>query len=177
MKKLICLTALLLLVFASCKKEELPSPSDEIANLICNGQGWPEATEYNPMVKGVHPLTYIFYEASVYRDDFDPNLPKEWRPTDLSSAQLMICGSVSYVISETCFYSNNISLNRLRIEVALILKIAKTGEILASQSFIGSEPGNCPLTINQNSSPDDIYGDITKMQSQIKNWLQLYVVK
>ncbi len=173
--KNIKITILVYLLF-SCQKEEFPIPTSEIINSICFGKGWDEANLYNPNINGIHPLIYSISKFGDFNKDV-LNPPNSWRPKNINLAELMVCGSSFRETIDFCSYTNGKSYNTFRFGVNLILKVAKTGEIISSKSFTGDYPTGCRREINEDFNPSDVYGDIAEMQSMINDWLKAFVVK
>ncbi len=133
-----------------------------VSTSVCLTQGWQDATPYNPTKAGIHPIIYYA----------NPLLPQEWQPSPLSSVELIVCEQVTYQHVQTCFYTGGKFYTRDRRQFDLTLREAKTGNIMATKTFYGSEPDPCPpTTIFGGGSTGTINYD------EINNWLKGYVVK
>jgi len=127
---------------------------------VAHGQGIPDATTYNPNEPGPHRL--LILDASGEYHNLNRELPTDWRPSSVSEVELVfVVVRDEYVKLNSEYYWDGykavtITINRKRHEMDIEIREAKTGLLLGTKEFIGSDPGPFPSSL---STWDDILGD------------------
>ena len=134
----------------------------KIDDIVCSGQPWAEAANYDSTRAGIHPI--IYYTNS--------SLPQQWQTSSLNLVELVVCETVKYQLVETCYYTGNITSTRTSIQLDLVLRSARSSAVIATKSFYSSSPQACPQST---TGPHYYYGVIN--YNEVNNWLQHYVVR
>ena len=118
---------------------------------LCSGEGNGSqfAAPYTPDGAGIHPIFY-----SVGRG-LSNKPPGEWLADDLRELELVLCGSASYVLIETCSYQLGGEVQRWQDQFRVEMLEARTGKSVTSFSYTGSPPQVCPEVV---SSDQKYYG-------------------
>ena len=72
-----------------------------------------------------------------------------WNPQAVDHVALIGCIDQDEVTIDTCRYTPSGTVDRVRIDTALTLIDARTGEQVARQRWEGATPAACPATISQ----------------------------
>ena len=105
----------------------------------CSGQGVPEAAAYAG--GGVHPVVLLSADGTSH--SWSGDLPDEWYPETVQTAQLVACVEEEQERSiEVCLY-NGPSITRYRYTVAVRIVEARTGGQVGSTVLQGSSPREC----------------------------------
>jgi len=108
-------------------------------------KGVPEAKEYDREKRGPHRI--VLLTASGELSDFHKSLPETWKPSTLGEVELVAVLSFQQEIVASATYMSNcpgtrssVVVHRIRRNTFVSVKEAKTGKIVASQLFKGSDP-------------------------------------
>jgi hypothetical protein len=150
---------------------------------VAAGQGVPGAAEYNPSKPGPHPLMILSTFGGEYCrletqwnfcDPWDQNLPPGWLASSVDKVQLVVVldpegqvnlGSAPYTIG-----GKPVTVNRIRYEQSGVIREARTGTVLATLSFVGTEPRDFPEMTWENL----IYGT-RYLYSDLEKWMCPFV--
>lgn len=136
---------------------------------VTQGIGIEEASEYS--TDSISPIVIIRDDGQ--RHKFTSNIKLSWRPNSINEVQLIACLSKEKAIQiNVCGYAGP-SITRIQFVFDLILREAKTGNIIVNNSFYGSYPRYCQgeegwsLTLLEGEHVD---------YSVIESWLESYVM-
>ena len=149
---------------------------------LCTGQagGVAGAATYTAGA-GVHPmLAFRTLNGTNYNRDSRVGTDT-WAAKTLGEAQLVLCEEDTSVLVEACPYTiqstgTTRTLNRMQNQLKLRLIAAKTGQVVASQTLLGTKPREC---MEQESFPSgtatmSVSGDAVTV-TDIQSWLRTYV--
>ena len=102
------------------------------------------------------------------------NMPLEWVPSDVATAELVACVGESerYTIEVCPYYGSSVTRYGYRRQVELVS--ALTAEVIASKMFEGQQPRKCRSSENANLTK--LEGKKVTQFSQVSTWLSTYVV-
>ncbi len=158
------------------------SPS-EIAGILSilateEDKGVPEAKEYDQEKRGPHRI--VLLTASGELSDFYKSLPDSWKPSTISEVELVAVLSFQQEIVASATYMSNcpgtrssVVINRIRRNTFVVVKEAKTGKVVASQLFKGSDPPSFGWSVKC-IKIKGFFGDPVPF-STIYQWLMGYV--
>jgi len=113
----------------------------EKVGAACSGAGLADAAEYS-RGPGPHPIEAMHDGRRIW---LPPD--KSWRPASIAETELVACvGPVEQYVIEVCQYSGGNNLTRYGFRRRVILLAARTGEVLASETFAGEWPRACRPT-------------------------------
>ncbi len=134
----------------------LPSMVFAMAPVVY-GRGVPYAGEYNPDQPGPHPVLILSTSGTEYSklqlsglpsSPWNSNLPPGWLPSSIEKIELVVLMGPEIQISlGSAPYSDGnqtISIPRYKYEQDIEIRAARTGMLLDSLKFIGSEPIEFP---------------------------------
>jgi hypothetical protein len=134
----------------------------------CFGQGLVNAAPYSDG-SGPHRVEVVQYDRRFWYWV----LPKDWQPISVEETELVACfGPVEEYIIETCQY-HGFDITRYGYHRQVVLRTAKTGEIIASTTFTGKPPRQCNQT--EESSTVKLKGNKWVDPSDVWQWLTEYV--
>jgi hypothetical protein len=135
---------------------DFPALAQALAPLAA-GQGVPGAAAYDPAQPGPHPLLILSSSGGEYCrletqwnfcDPWDLNLPPGWLASSLGNVQLVVVldpeGVVNLGSAPYNMGGNTVTVNRVRYEQSGVIREARTGRVLATLSFVGTEPRDFP---------------------------------
>jgi hypothetical protein len=133
--------------------------------VVCKGTGVPSSAEYESGT-GIHPI--VLFNQDGEADRLSSDVPANWLPTDVSSAEIVACIERSEKLIETCRYEGGIVTRRYQLQLVVHLFAAHTGDEIDSQVFLGTMPDECPAA---KVNPDPTrYGSSVSF-SEIQPWL------
>lgn len=116
--------------------------------LVTEDRGVPEAKEYDPNKPGPHRIVLLTAEGKL--SDFQKSLPEKWRPSTIGETELVAILTRQQEVVASATYNNSggacpglpktVVINRIRLNTFAVIKEAKTGKIVVSQLFKGSDP-------------------------------------
>jgi hypothetical protein len=131
----------------------------------CNGKGSNESAVYQPGAgthKVVSSTRYLYF------------LPFEWLPTSLINTELVLClDDQQSVTIDTCEYTGNQTFTRIQSTRKASLVALRTGAVLATTTFFGGLPADCPYQIS--GSRSDTGPDVE--EGTIVDWMRPYIEK
>ena len=149
---------------------------------LCTGQagGVAKAATY-AAGPGIHPmLAFRTLNTTNYNHDSRVGTG-DWAAKSLGEAQLVACEEDSWIIVEDCKYTskttgNTSTLNRMQNQVKLRLIAAKTGQVVATQTLMGTMPRECMDTESfaSGTTTMSVSGEAVTV-SDIQAWLRTYV--
>jgi len=127
------------------------------AEAVCHGAGMADAAAYDPEDPGPHPVLVFagnHPDYSLYELLPDPSLPDGW-VADLNQyaeAELVACvdGRDGLELARVCEVSGEPDRSVEIYSAAgyeVTLRVAATGEVIASDVVSGTEPMDCPLGV------------------------------
>jgi hypothetical protein len=151
---------------------------------VAAGQGVPGAAVYDPAKPGPHPLMILATSGEEYCrletqwnfcDPWDLNLPPGWLASSVDKVELVVVldpegqvnlGSAPYTID-----GKPVTVNRIRYEQSGVIREARTGRVLATLSFVGTEPRDFPEMTWENLlyGTRFIYSDLEKWMCPFVN--------
>lgn len=137
--------------------------NEEIAgvdNSICFAQAWNESPSYLQNKAGIHPM---IYNSNFY-------LPQEWQRSTIDSVELVVCETEKSETVSICYYTGGKIIIRSTLQLDLIIREAKTGNIVATKTFYSGYPASCPSTTIYGGG---ITGKID--YDEVNNWLKIFV--
>ena len=149
---------------------------------LCTGQagGVAGAADY-AAGPGIHPMiAFRTLNATNYNHDSSVGTG-DWAAKSLGEAQLVACQEATAVTIETCPYKSErtgttSTINRMQSQVKIRLISAKTGQAVASETLLGTEPRECMETESFPSGTTTLTlsGEPVAV-SEIQAWLRTYV--
>lgn len=112
---------------------------------LATGTGVLNATIYHPDTAGPHPIVLLWGDGSNHPWNWE--LPRKWFPSAPSKTELVaLLTREPSVAVETCYYVST-TVTRYRNDLTVVVREARTGQILASNTFRGDAPMSCPGSI------------------------------
>jgi hypothetical protein len=166
------------------------SPTPDLPGLalamvpVIAGQGVPGAAEYDPAKPGPHPLMILSTGGTEYCrletewnfcDQWDLNLPPGWLASSVDKVELVVVlDREGQVWLGSAPYTNDgkpVTVTRIRYEQSGVIREARTGRILATLSFVGTEPMDFPEMSWANiiSGTRFLYSDLEKWMCPFVN--------
>lgn len=164
----LCVVTLMIsLALAACA----PNPRTVIQQAskgVCGGETYPAAAAYSGV--GLHPLVVSLADGE--RHSWNNDLPEAWFPAIAEQTQLVACvGEPAEVRVELCEYDGP-DITRYRYDTRVWILEAKTGRVVAEQTFHGSEPRACGYSEDYDLT--EIHG-IEVGYSDVESWLKQYI--
>ncbi len=153
------------------------SPKDlaEILSVVLQGEGVPEAADYDKNEPGPHRIFLLTTDGEMH--DWNAYLRPEWVPSRIGEVELV--GSVTYFTTVVatarytgCGISNAIVVSRVRRDIRVLLQEAKTGETVSSETFEGENPPGFDRSLGCGTTA--IYGNSAPF-SKINDWLVAFI--
>ncbi len=117
---------------------------------VCSGKGAQEAAMYQTS-SSFHPVTVYRLDDGHFLN-VDGTMPREWRPGSVTACELVACvGEQKEVLVQTCHYTGGFESTRYQYQTSVVLRAARTAEVVAEHTFAGSEPSECPVSITKGS--------------------------
>jgi hypothetical protein len=136
----------------------------------CYGQGVVASATYSEG-QVPHPVEIVHYGRRIWYWRWF--LPGSWLPASVEETELVACvGPVEEYVIETCQYYGS-SVTRYGYKRQVVLRTAKTGEIVASETFRGESPSRCKQT--EESSTTKLKGSRWINPNELREWLREYV--
>lgn len=149
---------------------------------LCTGQagGVAEAANYTAG-PGIHPMiAFRTLNATNYNHDSRVGTG-DWAADSLAETQLVACEEDTWVTVESCEYTGRTTgvtstLNRLQNQVKIRLVAAKTGQVVATQTLMGTMPRECmdTETFASGTTTMSVSGDAVAV-SDIQAFLRTHV--
>lgn len=133
--------------------------------VVCQGIAVPSAAEFESS-NGFHPI--IFIDENGETDGMSIDLPDDWVPADVSSAEIVACFERFWKAIERCEYTGGPPITRYKEQLTIRLFAAHTGEKINDQVFFGTPPEECPTLAN--TAETTMYGG-SVLFSDIQPWL------
>ncbi len=160
-----------------------PLPTQSLSSLVAElqpvakGGGVPDAAEYVPSRKGVHPIVILARDNEV--DEWNSDLPVSWRPVNLGQVELVASIGYREVDLNTTRYrmpgqSGWIPVTRVRIDTVVTLYEAQSGEVIETKVFTGVEPIGFPPSLP--GGTQYLFGEKVSHET-IQEWLKDFVEK
>ena len=139
---------------------------------VCTGIGVPEASAYDSKAS-FHSIMILSATGEFH--DWSKNIPVEWLPQDISSAELVAClGNEEEVqIGSECEYIGGSSMTRVQFKLPIEIRSVRTGEVILAETFKGSTPDPCPQTANV--ADRKVLGSHVSYDD-VENWLTQFIV-
>lgn len=121
--------------------------------LVCQGQGAPEAGDYNPSVNEINPSVICRMDSksctlpSFIFDYFINENVSKLDPKEISELQLVICVEQETEVMGRCAYTYGMTLDRVRYTDKYSVISARTGQKLNTFPVTSGMPPACPPTI------------------------------
>jgi hypothetical protein len=132
-------------------------------HLACSGKGTVEAKAYEPD-KSIHKVVPINRNLD--------SVPKEWQPDSLSNTELVLCfGDDEEILIDYCRYYPSGIIDRIQNKKNAYLVAARTGEVIAQNTFSGTFPEPCPYVTRGSGK---IVGSAVKVEDMLV-WMSPYV--
>ncbi|MCI0551536.1 MAG: hypothetical protein L0287_11310 [Anaerolineae bacterium] len=148
----------------------------DAATMVCMGEVLTEAADFNDTLD-LHPVVIVAMGhvseksalSNVSKISFYPN---QWLPKSVSDIQLVACLAEKPVVIESCRYDVGPNVNRIRIDLEVVLRVAKTGERIASFTTPGESVPACPRKtyVEQTEVQGDGVGR-PQLISALENWI------
>lgn len=139
---------------------------------VVDGKGVLDAAVYDKNKLGIHPIILITQIDDV--DEWNSKLPATWRPLNVSQTELVAQIAYQDVVVETNLQwfkkAGYVRFYRIRVNLDVVLREARTGEIIASAFFTGGDPPRFPMYPEHQA----YYGDGVPYEV-LMTWLKLYV--
>lgn len=120
------------------------SPLLQALSPVLSGQGVPQAAEYHPDQPGPHPVVILSSDGTGGYG-WNMNLPSGWSPASVQQTELVAIVSEERKISlGSQAYNIGPDITAYRFENDLELREARTGDLLSTFTFIGSDPPPFP---------------------------------
>ena len=142
-----------------------PIPAS-IFSQVCEGTGIPQAAAYQG---NIHPV--VLLDSGGHIHEWSKDMPTEWVTTK-EETQLVACLERKANEIETCQYEDAPSITRYRYTLDVVLREAKTGEIVASTTLYGSLPRPCEQTEEYELT---VLKGSDVSSEQLQEWLEEYV--
>jgi hypothetical protein len=164
-------------VTASLLYESANPPSLE--EMVCEGKASPASPSYEG--SATHTLNFIAIGTSTWimilgtdarAADWNSQIPVDWRPPAPEQVQLVACLEEQQIELERCQYTGGSDLVRYRRQLSVSLREAHTGDLVAEDTFEGSNPRQCPST--KPSNLRQLLGNPVALD-EVLTWLNEYV--
>lgn len=160
-----------------------PPPPQSISVIVdalkvaAEGRAVPEAAAYDPKKSGIHPI--VFYSASKeIADEWNAELPDAWRGQSVGLTELVAVLINHEVVVEQARYTAKgmgiFFLSRIRTDTEVILREARTGQIVSTATFPGGEPPTLKSGYDQIITA--VYGTLVPYEI-VEIWLESFVEK
>jgi len=136
---------------------------------VSDGQGVPDAAEYIPG-PGLHPI--IPLRLNGQRHTWTNKIPEGWRSENVSDTELVVLMSVQIEVAIEVVRYVGPDISRYQYHVDVVLRAAKTGEIIDSTTIYGTEPRECRQSEDYDLT--ELHGDKVPF-SDLSDWLEPYV--
>lgn len=144
----------------------------------CYGQGVASSAPYSEG-PGPHPVEVLhlgrrMWDPAIPTIRYSP-LPTSWRPASAEDTELVACvGRLEKYVIQTCTYRGGSDVTRYGYRRQVTLVTARTGEIIASETFAGEPPRSCRQT--EERSVRTLKGSKLVDPDEVWGWLSEYVV-
>jgi hypothetical protein len=148
----------------------------EVAS-ACSGRGVAAAAAYSEG-PGSHPVEVLYFGRRIWNPMIPTTwyspIPESWRPASVEETELVACvDSVEKYVIEICQYRGGPDITRYGYRRQVTLVTARTGEVVASETFRGEPPRQC------NQFEDSSIGKLTGSKlvdpDEVWQWLGGYV--
>jgi uncharacterized protein YjbI with pentapeptide repeats len=117
---------------------------------VCLWMGVIEAGTYAPD-KSFHALVLLNAQGEEHK--FTGRIPDEWEPMAIRFSELVVCAEEEEEISvEKCIYSGGPPIEGYQNKMHVRLMAAKTGDVVAERTFLGTKPRECPAVAPSNQT-------------------------
>jgi len=116
---------------------------EELAPIL-QGQGVPEAAEFDPDSTSPHKFIILNETGNLHR--WNDELPSDWLPSTLSETELVVVVEEQEVNLGSQAYTGGPAITRYRYEMDVKVCEARNGEILLSRTLKGTNPEPFPKT-------------------------------
>jgi hypothetical protein len=122
---------------------------------------------------GVHPSLALMTLGGAYFQD-KTTLPTEWQATVRSEVELVVCEEDSSVLIERCsFTDGQTTLDRIQNQLHVRIIATATGEVVATETFVGGMPRACGETA-PTASGVQVSGSQV-VEDDVRQWLRGYI--
>lgn len=148
----------------------------EVAS-ACSGRGVVAAAAYREG-PGPHPVEILHFGRRIW-DPVIPatwysRIPESWPPASVEETELVACvDPVEKYVIEICQYRGGPDITRYGYRLQVTLVTARTGEIVASETFKGEPPRQCKQF--EDSSVGKLTGNKLVDPDEVWQWLGEYV--
>ncbi len=147
-----------------------PDPMLQLG-LVCMGAPISAAAPYAG--SGLHPAVLEDEHSEWPSESWSDQIPEAWSPARSEEAQLVVCvGEIEDISLEVCPYNLGSDITRYRRDLPVRILEARTGNLVAQKTFVGSDPRHCQATENMNTTV--LYGEIASY-SEVETWFRQYV--
>jgi len=159
--------------------EELIEPTSNLSELhlslapVLQGQGIPDAAEFNPETPGPH--LFIILDASGNVHLWNKQIPPEWVPINVYETELVVVIEDRIVPLDSQAYIGGPSITSYRRDIDILIREARTGEILISSTMEGPNPA--PFPINPPKEQTKMYGGEVEYDDFQNQFLDEYGLK
>ena len=156
-------------IITSLFEPQVPDFLIDTFSTVCDGQGVPDAAEYIPG-PGLHPI--ILLDPTGQRHTWTNSIPEGWRSENVSDTELVVLVSYQIDVAIEVVHYAGPDITRYQYHVDVVLRAAKTGEIIESITIYGTEPRECRQTEDYDLT--ELHGDEVPF-SDLSDWLEPYV--
>ncbi|MFZ5856503.1 MAG: hypothetical protein ACOYZ6_06705 [Chloroflexota bacterium] len=158
-----------------------PVPTQSLDDILealmpaAQGSEVAEAAAYDLSKPGIHPIVFI---AAKDQDDWNESLPVEWKPSNVNQAELVAVVRYINVQTDVRRYrtpgttGGNVYVRTYRVDTEVLLREARTGNLIATTTFKGEPAPNLPDRLPAGTTA--LYG-IPVPFGTIQLWLKDYV--
>jgi hypothetical protein len=153
-------------------KEPTSKPFEVFLGPVCNGVGSDQMPSFTQH-PGIHPIV-IYETKDQHLHIWDGYIEKSWRPSSNNPPELVLCIELMKTNRGSCSYQGSGAtgtLNLIQFSNWATLREARTGSVIASNTFYGKAP-TCPSVSTTGAT--EIYGDYPELDTA-KGWLSQYV--
>jgi hypothetical protein len=137
---------------------------------VCSNKGVSESASYK-QDSCFHPIIMFELESNsyIYKND----LPENFQPMAIRFCELVCIEEEKRELIQTCHYTGgiNVTIERYQYQMNVVIKSAKTAEIISQKTFYGQEPSECPKTTTSSRTMDGSQVGI----NDIMEWLKEFV--
>jgi hypothetical protein len=173
---LIATTLITLLILGpSLQKNNVKQPQkafEEFLGTVCKGVGSSQMPSYTNH-SGIHPIV-IYETQDQHLHIWDGYIENSWRPSSNNPPELVLCIELMKTKIGSCSYQGSGAtgaLNLIQFSNLATLRDARTGLVIASNTFKGKAP-TCPSVSTVGAIEE--YGEYPEFEDA-KGWLSQYV--